>query len=718
MSRGSSPKHSFFWILLFALFNAGIASAQRESVEKRPRIDVQNYAVEVELFPNTHQIKSKATLIFKVQDPSIDQVTLDFNAGLKIERVYFTDQPPAVSSAVFPTAEPSDSGPPRLTRGAVKKTGPAKASSGKGKEMAPISVIDTAALKFFQFSEDNSVEVDFPKPLQQNATSSLTFEYSGGLESAEHSPVDGVQTAYVGEEYSYLLAINRWFPTNLYLEDRATGQFRITVPAGLTVAMDGTIKGKETKDGKETFAFSVERESFPGSFSAARYNEIKSSAGPVEVIFYIRDPQRDFINAYAEIVGKIAELFSERFGFFPKQLKIALIDNKSLLGYSAPGMEFLAERAFEANPNAVLLARELSYQFWQNLITPKSTADLWLKEGFATYSGLLYVEKVSSEAGFAKELKDIEVSALLHEDKTPLHKASELPLYSPEYNSILKNKGAFVLHMLRGVLGDEVFWKLMKQYVYEFGYKKASIEDFKKLAEKVSSQNLNYFFAQWIDQTGVPKFEYTFTTWRIKDGFKVTGTVKQDLDTFRSPMEILVETDGKPEIKKIEVVGSESEFTVTTFGKPRRVKLDPNNKVLSIFEDTSLAVQIAKGDELRKFGQPTEAIAEYQKAAEIKKRSSIAFYRMGEVFLEQKSYQAAANSFREALNGDLDPKWIEVWAHINLGKVFDLLGQRERALREYQQALDTSDNTQNAQEIAQKLTQSPYQEAENNKLIR
>jgi len=90
------------------------------------------------------------------------------------------------------------------------------------------------------------------------------------------------------------------------------------------------------------------------------------------------------------------------------------------------------------------------------------------------------------------------------------------------------------------------------------------------------------------------------------------------------------------------------------------------------------------------------------------KRSSLAFYRIGEVFFEQRSYQSAANSFREALNGDLVPKWLEVWSYINLGKVFDSLNQRERALKEYQKALDTNDNTQSAQEVAQKYTQEPY----------
>jgi len=283
-----------------------------------------------------------------------------------------------------------------------------------------------------------------------------------------------------------------------------------------------------------------------------------------------------------------------------------------------------------------------------------------------------------------------------------------LPTYSPEYNSVLKSKGALVLQMLRGVVGEDAFFKTLKQYVYDFGYKEATIEDFKALTEKTSGQQLNYFFSQWIDQNGVPKFDFEFTTYRVKDGFKVTGVIKQDLDTFKMPVEVLIETDGKPELKKVEVAGTESSFTVPCFGKPRRVKLDPNNRILKINDEIRVAASISRGDELRKLDQPTDAIAEYQKAIEMNKRSSLAFFRIGEVFLEQRSYQSAANSFREALNGDLDPKWIEVWCYINLGKIFDALNQRERALKEYQKALDTNDNSQGAQEIAQKYVQEPY----------
>ena len=466
---------------------------------------------------------------------------------------------------------------------------------------------------------------------------------------------------------------------------------------------------REQLDDRETFTFVSRKSSFPGSLAAAAFNEITIDVGQVEIKYYIMDNKRDYVDAHTEVVTQLLDLYSEKFSPYPLQaFKIVVVDNESLLAFSAPGIEFLADRAFGVNPNINLLAKEIAYQWWSFLVSPKTEFDLWLKEGFSAYSALLYQESISSEAGFARELKDVAVAALLYEDESSILNAHQLDFYSPEYNSVLKSKGAYVLHMLRGVIGQTKLFDLLKQYVYNFGYQKASIGDFKALAEKISEKDLDYFFSQWIEQSGVPEFEYEFTTLRVKDGFRVDGVVRQDLDLFKMPVEIRVETDGEAEIKQIEVMGPESRFSVTTLGKPRTATIDPYHRVLRVSNEIRLATFIAKGDELRRLDEYVDAISQYQKAIEFRKRSSLAFYRLGEVYFEQRSTQSSANSFREALNGDLNPQWIEVWCYINLGKLFDMAGQRERALNEYQKALDTNDNTQGAQKVAQKHIEEPY----------
>jgi len=158
----------------------------------------------------------------------------------------------------------------------------------------------------------------------------------------------------------------------------------------------------------------------------------------------------------------------------------------------------------------------------------------------------------------------------------------------------------------------------------------------------------------------------------------------------------------------VDVAGTASDFSVETFGRPRKVTVDPENRVLKYNDKVRIQVAINRGQQSADAGEYEDALKEYQRALDINRNSSLAHFRIGEVFLAQANYQSAANAFREALNGDQEPRWTEVWAHINLGKIFDITGQRERAVNEYNQAVRTRDNTQEAQAEAQKYLKEPY----------
>ncbi|HVX65445.1 MAG TPA: tetratricopeptide repeat protein, partial [Bryobacteraceae bacterium] len=192
-------------------------------------------------------------------------------------------------------------------------------------------------------------------------------------------------------------------------------------------------------------------------------------------------------------------------------------------------------------------------------------------------------------------------------------------------------------------------------------------------------------------------------------GFRVMGKISQDLDTFRMPVDLKIETEGNPEQQRVEVTGTSTEFSVDTFGKPKSLVMDPNNRVLRFSDPIRVAVAIRRGEQFAEVSEFNEALKEYQKALEVNRNTSLAHYRIAEVFFLQNNYQAAANEFREALNGNLDPKWTEVWSHINLGKIFDVTSQRERAVSEYTLAVRTKDNTQGAQEEAAKYLKAPYE---------
>ena len=123
---------------------------------------------------------------------------------------------------------------------------------------------------------------------------------------------------------------------------------------------------------------------------------------------------------------------------------------------------------------------------------------------------------------------------------------------------------------------------------------------------------------------------------------------------------------------------------------------------------------IKRGEQFAAIGEFGDALKEYQKAIEVNRGSSLAHYRVAEVFLLQNNYQSAANEYRAALNGDNEPAWTAVWAHIKLGNIFDVSGQRDRAVNEYNQAIRTKDDTQGAQAEAAKYLKQPYEKKHSN----
>jgi len=237
-----------------------------------------------------------------------------------------------------------------------------------------------------------------------------------------------------------------------------------------------------------------------------------------------------------------------------------------------------------------------------------------------------------------------------------------------------------------------------------------STREFEKVAEAHTDANLTPFFAQWLDGTGAPRFSNKYSVYRLGNnkGFRIIGEIDQDLDLFRMPVELRIETEGKTETKKIEVVGTNTPFVADTFGRPRRVRIDPDDWVLKTTPDLEVRVAILKGQQLVAQNDLPAALAQYQKALEANPLSSLTSYRIGELLFAQRNYQASVNAYRDALRGDGEPKWTEVWSHIQIGKIFDLTGQRDRAVNEYRLAVQTNDNTQGALNEARLRLQKPF----------
>ncbi len=395
----------------------------------------------------------------------------------------------------------------------------------------------------------------------------------------------------------------------------------------------------------------------------------------------------------------------------PESTRINLVElpDDSVSAAWAPEIAAIAGNRIAARNEQRLLSNTLAHQWWGSEISPATMNDAWITNGMSRYAELMYLEDSAGKSAFESAVTDVSAGALAY-DTEPLTTIGRLDPFSPQFQSMTLEKGAMVFHMLRWELGDDVFIKFLRGLLSQYTDKSVRSANVETVAEAQSQLQLTPFFAQWLDGTGAPSFTNKFTVFRLGDnkGFRTVGTVEQDLDLFRMPVELRIETDGKTEVRRVDVTGTESHYSVETFGRPRRISLDPENWLLKSTPDLAVRVAVLRGQQQVAQGDLTAGLIEYQKALDANKNSSLASYRIGEVFFMQRNYQSAANSFRDALRGDGDPKWVEVWSHIELGRIFDLTGQRDRAVNEYRLAVQTNDNTQGAVNEARALMQKPY----------
>jgi aminopeptidase N len=338
----------------------------------------------------------------------------------------------------------------------------------------------------------------------------------------------------------------------------------------------------------------------------------------------------------------------------------------------------------------------------------QTAEDLWLVDGLAYYSAAMYLGQSGGPDAMKEEIGNLAVLGLKFEAKSAIRSGSSLGYHSEPYESVVGGKGAWVVHMLRELIGDVKFRQLMQQYVEQYAGKGGTTGGFRQLAEKVYGKELGWFFAQWIDTMGVPEFQTDYVVYKTTSGFRVSGSVKQDRDLFRMPLDVEVLTKGKAERATVELNGKATTFDINTFTLPKDVVLDPDNKILRDSKDLQISVQLALGNDMKQRGEYVEAIRAYENALKIDSHRSLAHFRLAEVFYEQFNLQSAANSFRDALNGDKAPPWTEVWSYIYIGKIYDILGQRQRAMAEYNKALNTKDDTDGAQAEAKKWLAAPF----------
>ncbi|HXQ97031.1 MAG TPA: M1 family aminopeptidase [Candidatus Limnocylindrales bacterium] len=626
-----------------------------------------------------------------------------------------------------------------------------------------ISTITNANGNPVTFSRDTGnplqLRINLDSLVAPGGTVTLNFDYGGPLLNDENSPVPGVKLAYINADGAYLLQPARWFPLTFYPSNRYTGVFKIQVPEAFSVAGTGKTSPPQMisekaavpeviKPGQippppaqqKIYTFRDDRPEPSGTFVAAPFQVTLVDAGGIKVQVFTFPTSTQTAQLYGQDAGKMITDFSDEFGAIgDPTITVAEMNDGSVSGFAAPGLALISQRQWDPRGNTRLLSRLVAAQWFGVSVMPATSSDVWVTDGLARYCEAIYADQESGREAMNRAVEDFAVGALMYEDLSAVTQAGQLKPFTEQYRSVVEDKGAVVFHMIHSLEGDDQFKALLRDFYRRYAGHFARVIDFESLAqefmdfkaagtklpEKISpnsppppppanSHSMSPFFAQWLSSTGIPEFTVDYKVYRNQKGFQVIGKVKQSLDTFSMPMEMEVQTEGNPEFKTIQVTGAETPFTIDSFGRPKPggVVLDPHDYILKASPQLRIRAIIARGESAAEQGKYMDAIAQYQNALDVQKNNALALFRMGEAFFFQKNYTAAANSFRSAIGGDTDlsTKWVEAWGHMYMGMIYDLTGQRDRAINEYRLVQQSKDNTGGAQDLAQKYMSQPYKE--------
>ncbi len=564
----------------------------------------------------------------------------------------------------------------------------------------------------FDGFESSRLRIRGSGPFRKDTETTLIFRFEGTLETEVYAFLDtpGTEPAVIDPKGALLLSEGNWFPSHALPLDAASATIKITVPLGFTVVGPGTLESIETVGVSEVFTWESLQPLTQMPVVVARFFRQKFEDSTIPLTFYVTEEFDRDLRPFADEIAQMLEFFESEYGPFPEtDVNFVQVSSVELPSTGGSGVILLDSTVLQSSSLPVLeLAKRVARQWWGYSLRPERSSDAWLQDGFATYAALRYLE-VKHPDQFSIELAREAVAALKYESQAPISRGLELQAGSPQYKSIVASKGAWILYMLSQLVGKEQLNGLLGDWYRRKAHQTANTRELAEFLQERTGEDYRWFFVQWVESVGVPEFRIDYTIYKLRDGgFKIRGQIRQNLELFRMPLDIRIETKGQPEEKLLNISGQITSFNFSIETMPVRMELDPHGKILRDSERMRVAVHVALGEEYQAANEFITAIREFEKATQLSPRSSLAHFRLGEVFFEQRNLSTAANSFRDALNGDRQPPWVETWIHIYLGKIYDTLGQRQRALAEYQKAINTKIDYNGAQAEAQRYVKEAY----------
>ena len=532
-------------LLLLAKYNVGISESEiflknglstnpaspekikEYNTELKKNIDVLHYDIQVELLPEKEEIVGDVIITGVIKKENLKKISLNFYDNFDISSVLLNQ-----------------------------------------------TNVD------YQYKDDKLV---IPNTVAMNDSFYIRVKYSGepenlGFGSFNFDENNGSKVIYTLNEPIYA---STWFPCNDVPTDKVLLDISITNDSSLTSVSNGILQSTTYKNGKKTFHWKT---NYPiatyliSIYSAKYINFSESYISPdndtLNIEYYVfpnqlKEAKEDFsihpkaIKYYTEMFGEYP-FIKEKYGVAEFMWKLGAMENQSITGI---GKNFISGRKFFTG----MLVHELAHQWWGDAVTLKSWKDIWLNEGFATYSEALYWEKESGKSA----LKSTMNSYLTSFSKSTLYNPTEM------FGKLVYNKGAWVLHMLRKEVGDNQFFKILKEYYKIYKYKNASTFDFIDIAEKISGKDLNQFFKQWVfEGKGKIKIEYSFKN--ITNDNKKTISinfkqVQKEYKNYKFPLDIeFFFEDGTTEKKDITIQTENTALIFPVKQKVVKIILDPD----------------------------------------------------------------------------------------------------------------------------------------------
>jgi aminopeptidase N len=377
---------------------------------------------------------------------------------------------------------------------------------------------------------------------------------------------------------------SNYLPCTDHPYDKATVDFLIIAPSHYEVVASGYLA--EESHLKADMKLTHWKEEVPlatkvMAFGAAEFDFRLAGVAemiPVWTYVYKENSEKGFYDYGAAIKPFI--FFSELIGPYSYE-KLANVQSKTIFGgLENAGCIFYNENSVTGKGEAEgLIAHEIAHQWFGNSVTENDWHHVWLSEGFATFLTSVYNEKNYGKEKLQGEMKSG------RERVIRFYLQSPRPVIDTTVTNLMRllnansyQKGAWVLHMLRYELGEEIFWKGMRSYYEKYRDKNALTSDFKEVMEGVSKKDLSWFFHQWLNVAGQPDLKITDSSSERKRETEIIIEQKQKF-LFRFPLELLINSQEGTYRKNIEVTDRITRLNVRTGGSVEVIP-DPDVRLL------------------------------------------------------------------------------------------------------------------------------------------